>query len=382
MRRALPGRLRLAARSARAAAWSISGTALLAVMVAVAVGGLTYALSAPAQRDQPTSGTPPPSENVTIALKAADDSRTMFGLLSDAVTSSTSGLTTAMSGAPKIFDSIDTAHTGAAQVATGLDSTTTAAAALDTVAQSVDAWSSTLDQIQGMAGLAAAARTSAEQLRAQLRAHPSPGSGATVANLDQVIAAADALKPLDSVSQLLGALTTLTALPRQSSATLTSARTAAHQLRDGLATLSRARPSAEAALSNLSLGVKQLGIALKSIDEQLALVQTRLRREARDEVRPVVAVEDDSSTRMAWALFTGGTAGAVSYLLALSATGRRRGTGEVGSRGGSRSPLDGLAREDGIVAGHAADPEDDTNPWLAVHFARPASHLSASRDFD
>ncbi|KMV13621.1 hypothetical protein ACT17_34275 [Mycolicibacterium conceptionense] len=302
--------MRLCARSA----WAASGTALIAVLIAIAAGGLTFALAAP---ESPPAAKPADTteDNVRVALKAADDSRTMFALLSDALTSTSAGLTTAMDSVPQIFDSVDSAKVGAEQLAAGLDGSTTALHALGEVSRSAGAWANTLDQVQGISGLSTAVRTSAQHLRQHLIAHPAPGSAEVLAQLDQVLAATDGFTALESVGQLRSSLTTLTTLSTQSSTALDQARTAARQLRDGLTTLAGARQNAQAAATNLKTGAQQLSVALKSIDEQLVLIQTRLRSETVAEDHAALPI--DSGTRLAWALFAAGAAGTVAYLLAL-----------------------------------------------------------------
>ncbi|CAM4006514.1 hypothetical protein TSST111916_17890 [Tsukamurella strandjordii] len=367
-------RLRAAVASTLGAAWAVSGTALIAVMVAIAAGGATYALrapAAPAASPQKTTGAST-DENVRVALKAADDSRVIFGLLSNAVTSSSSGLAAAMSGVPQIFDSVDTARAGAAEVVAGLEETATTQAALNEVTESAGAWANTLDQVQGVSGLSVAVRSSSTRLRQQLVENPTPGSHETVEQLDHVLAATDGLKTLESVDQLKSSLTSLTTLSGRSAGALASARSAAHRLHDGLATIAHARPDAEAAMNNLSTGTKQLGIALKSIDDQLALIQTRLQAESRDTEQPVAAVATDDSTRLAWALFAAGSAGALAYLVALAVHQRMR-RAPVPA-GAPEAPLADLARAISEIPtpshGFPRPDAHNTDPWLPVQFAR------------
>lgn len=368
-------RVRTAVAATVGAAWAVSGTALIAVLIAIAAGGATYALTAPspapAAAPATTTGTSN-DENVRVALKAADDSRTIFGLLSNAVTSSSSGLSAAMSGVPQIFDSVDTARAGAEQVAAGLEETATTQNALNEVSQSAGAWANTLDQVEGISGLSVAVRSSSVQLRKQLIDNPTPGSEDTVAQLDQVLAATDGLKTLESVDQLKGSLRSLTSLSDRSATALESARSSARQLRDGLTTISRARPNAESAVGNLSTGMKQLGIALKSIDDQLALIQTRLRDETRDQVEPVAAAAPamDGSARIGWALFAAGIAGVLAYLLALVVHQRVRRVPAAQSP----APLADLARAISEIPtpshGFPRPDTHNTDPWLPVQFAR------------
>ncbi|WP_139184137.1 hypothetical protein [Tsukamurella pulmonis] len=379
----------LSARAMRA----VAGTGLLAVFGAMTVGGAIYALTGsptpadppepPPVRTVPAAQGPagaqaPTTEPARVALKAADDSRTMFTLLSNAVTSSTSGLTTAMAGVPQVFDSVATAREGAAEVAAGLDETESASAALDQVSASAQGWSGTIEQLQGLSGMTTSVRTNAVLLRKRLIAQPTPEAKQTIAQLDQVIAATDGFTALETADGLADSVESLSQASASSSASLGRARTAARSLRDGLATIEAAKPQALAAASNLSTGLKQLGIALKSIDAQLALIQSQLRAEVGTNSTPALAAgslagaADDTGTRLAWSVSASGAAGMLLSLYGIRLRNRTRTRPAPAEE--EAAPLADLARAiSEIPTPGQGFPRPDTvhtDPWLPVQFAR------------
>ncbi|MGX9296421.1 hypothetical protein [Tsukamurella paurometabola] len=312
--------LRAAARSA----WALTGTALLAVLIALVAGGATFLIAA---------GTTPPApaqerenaENTRVALKAADESRALFGLLSNAVVSAGNGLNTSAGSVPQIFDSIDTAKTGAEQLVSGLDEASSLSAALNQVNRATATLGGALERTQGLQQVAAGTRAALVALRGRLIEHPAPGSAEAVAQLDRALAGSKGVGALDDVAGLRGTLSTMTSSLSSASAnadaSLTSARSAARQLRDGLTKLASARKDVNASVTNLTTGVGQLKTALGAIDGQLALTQTRLRSVTS---APAPAPDPGIARPLAWALVVGGAAGTVSYLAALAVAHRLR----------------------------------------------------------
>lgn len=312
--------LRAAARSA----WALTGTALLAVLIALIAGGATFLIAA---------GTTPPApaqerenaENTRVALKAADESRALFGLLSNAVVSAGNGLNTSANSVPQIFDSIDTAKTGAEQLVSGLDEASSLSAALNQVNRATATLGGALERTEGLQQVAAGTRAALVALRGRLIAHPAPGSAEAVAQLDRALAGSKGVGVLDDVAGLRSTLSTMTGSLSSASAnadaSLTSARSAARQLRDGLTKLASARKDVNASVANLTTGVGQLKTALGAIDGQLALTQTRL-RSVTD--APAPAPDPGTARPLAWALVVGGAAGTVTYLAALAVSHRLR----------------------------------------------------------
>ncbi|NMD57514.1 MULTISPECIES: hypothetical protein [Tsukamurella] len=312
--------LRAAARSA----WALTGTALLAVLIALVAGGATFLLAA---------GTTPPApaqerenaENTRVALTAADESRALFGLLSNAVVSAGNGLNTSASSVPQIFDSVDTAKTGAEQLVSGLDEASSLSAALSQVNRATATLGGALERTQGLQQVAAGTRAALVALRGRLIEHPSPGSAEAVAQLDRALAGSKGVGALDDVAGLRGTLSTMTSSLNSASAnadaSLTSARSAARQLRDGLTKLASARKDVNASVTNLTTGVGQLKTALGAIDGQLALTQTRLRSVTS---APAPAPDPGIARPLAWALVVGGAAGTVTYLVSLAVAHRLR----------------------------------------------------------
>ncbi|KXP00801.1 hypothetical protein [Tsukamurella pseudospumae] len=316
----LPRPLRAAARSA----WALTGTALLAVMVALVAGGAVFLVAA---------GTTPPApaqerenaENTRVALKAADESRTLFGLLSSAVVSAGNGLNTSAGSVPQIFDSIDTAKTGSQQLVSGLDEASSLSAALAQVNRATATLGGALERTQGLQQVAAGTRAALVALRGRLVEHPSPGSAEAVAQLDRALSGSKGVGALDDVaglrSTLAGMTSSLSSASANADASLTSARSAARQLRDGLTKLASARKDVNTSITNLTTGVGQLKTALGAIDGQLALTQTRLRSVTS---APAPAPDPGIARPLAWALVAGGAAGTVTYLVALSVAHRLR----------------------------------------------------------
>lgn len=312
--------LRAAARSA----WALTGTALLAVLIALVAGGATFLIAA---------GTTPPApaqerenaENTRVALKAADESRALFGLLSNAVVSAGNGLNTSASSVPQIFDSVDTAKTGAEQLVSGLDEASSLSAALNQVNRATATLGGALERTQGLQQVAAGTRAALVALRGRLIEHPSPGSAEAVAQLDRALAGSKGVGALDDVAGMRSTLSTMTSSLSSASAnadaSLTSARSAARQLRDGLTKLASARKDVNASVTNLTTGVGQLKTALGAIDGQLALTQTRLRSVTS---APAPAPDPGIARPLAWALVVGGAAGTVTYLAALAVAHRVR----------------------------------------------------------
>lgn len=306
--------LRAAARSA----WALTGTALLAVLIALVAGGATFLIAA---------GTTPPApaqerenaENTRVALKAADESRALFGLLSNAVVSAGNGLNTSAGSVPQIFDSVDTAKTGAEQLVSGLDEASSLSAALGQVNRATATLTGALERTQGLQQVAAGTRAALVALRGRLIEHPSPGSAEAVAQLDRALAGSKGVGALDDVAGMRSTLSTMTSSLSSASAnadaSLTSARSAARQLRDGLTKLASARKDVNASVTNLTTGVGQLKTALGAIDGQLALTQTRLRSVTS---APAPAPDPGIARPLAWALVVGGAAGTVTYLAALA----------------------------------------------------------------
>ncbi|TWS19209.1 hypothetical protein FK529_11905 [Tsukamurella asaccharolytica] len=312
--------LRAAARSA----WALTGTALIAVLIALVAGGATFLIAA---------GTTPPApaqerenaENTRVALKAADESRALFGLLSNAVVSAGNGLNTSASSVPQIFDSVDTAKTGAEQLVSGLDEASSLSAALNQVNRATATLGGALERTQGLQQVAAGTRAALVALRGRLIEHPSPGSAEAVTQLDRALAGSKGVGALDDVAGLRSTLSTMTSSLSSASAnadaSLTSARSAARQLRDGLTKLASARKDVNASVANLTTGVGQLKTALGAIDGQLALTQTRLRSVTS---APAPAPDPGIARPLAWALVVGGAAGTVTYLVALAVAHRLR----------------------------------------------------------
>lgn len=312
--------LRAAARSA----WALTGTALLAVLIALVAGGATFLIAA---------GTTPPApaqerenaENTRVALKAADESRALFGLLSNAVVSAGNGLNTSAGSVPQIFDSVDTAKTGAEQLVSGLDEASSLSAALGQVNRATATLTGALERTQGLQQVAAGTRAALVALRGRLIEHPSPGSAEAVAQLDRALAGSKGVGALDDVAGMRSTLSTMTSSLSSASAnadaSLTSARSAARQLRDGLTKLASARKDVNASVTNLTTGVGQLKTALGAIDGQLALTQTRLRSVTS---APAPAPDPGIARPLAWALVVGGAAGTVTYLAALAVAHRLR----------------------------------------------------------
>ncbi|BDD81374.1 hypothetical protein TPB0596_11370 [Tsukamurella pulmonis] len=319
--------LRAAARSA----WALTGTALLAVLIALVAGGAAFLVAA---------GTTPPApaqerenaENTRVALKAADESRALFGLLSNAVVSAGNGLNTSANSVPQIFDSIDTAKTGAQQLVSGLDEASSLSAALNQVNRATATLGGALERTQGLQQVAAGTRATLVALRGRLIEHPSPGSAEAIAQLDRALAGSKGVGALDDVAGLRSTLSTMTGSLSSASATadasLTSARSAARQLRDGLTELASARKDVTASVANLTTGVGQLKTALGAIDGQLALTQTRLRSVTS---APAPAPDPGIARPLAWGLVIGGAAGAVTYLLALGVAHRLRRRADAGT---------------------------------------------------
>lgn len=323
------------------AAWALSGTALFAVLVALAAGGGAFLAAGPSAADA-ASGAAGRDPSSAVALKAADDSRTMFTLLSDALTSSASGLTSATSAVPQIFDSIDTARAGAESLSASLESTGTASATLARVSQTTSGWSTTFDQASAMASTVGSVRASLRGLRTSVATSTDPADVELRSRIDAVLARTGPLSALETVPSLDRALGDLAAAAARGSAGLTSARTAARELRDGLTTLARARPGAQAAVASLDKGVTQLGIALKSIDAQLALVQSELRAQSPASTGDVTLTATTApADRAAYALVAGGVAGAIAYLLAAAFSHRFRRPEVVHAA----APLANLTRE-------------------------------------
>ncbi|CAM3874452.1 hypothetical protein TSST111916_11590 [Tsukamurella strandjordii] len=306
--------LRAAARSA----WALTGTALLAVMVALVAGGTAFLVAA---------GTKPPApeqervnaENTRVALKAADESRALFGLVSNGLTSASAGLNTSAGAVPQIFDSIDTAKQGADQLVTGLDEASSLSVALNQVSRASVALGGALDRTQGLQQVAAGTRGTLVVLRQRLVENPSPGSAGAVAQLDRALSSSQGVGALNDVAGLRGTLSSMSASLSSASAnadsSLASARSAARQLRDGLGKLASARKDVNESVANLTTGVGQLKTALGAIDGQLALTQTRL-RSVTD--APAPAPDPGTARPLAWALIVGGIAGILTYLLSLA----------------------------------------------------------------
>lgn len=255
----------------------------------------------------------------------------MFSLLSGALTASTSSLTSATTAVPQLFDSIETARDGAAQIATSLDSTSDVSAVLSQVSTSTAGWSAALAQARTVSTMSSSLRSSLREARLQLSKASSPADySVTLTQIDELLKEADGFSSLGSASSLDATLSSLASAAARGSAGLTSARTAARRLRDGLAELARARPGVEAAVAKLTAGATQLGVALKSIDAQLAVVQKELRsRSVPPRTTHVLAAAEsstdtDAGDRMAYTLLVGGVAAAVAYAAGAYAVHRRR----------------------------------------------------------
>ena len=308
------------------AGWAASGTCVFAILVALVGGGVGY-LAAPASQAAPAKDSAPKvNENVRVALKAADDSRTMFGLLNNAVRSSSTGLTSVLDGVPQIFDSVETARQGAAQVSAGLNDASTATAALDQASASTTQWSTALDEVKSLASVTTSLQNTAKNLRARASRETGPEAQETLRQADGLIAATEKFNALDAVNGLQTSLRSLRSAAQNSSASVASAQSAAQQLESGLTTITRARPSAESATAHLRTGVNQLGIVLTSVDGQLALVQNKLRdEEAADTLAQAKAAEQseqaapvDHARAVSWGLIAAGISGVIAYLLALA----------------------------------------------------------------
>lgn len=338
--------LRAAARSA----WALTGTALLAVLIALVAGGATFLVAA---------GTTPPApaqerenaENTRVALKAADESRALFGLLSNAVVSAGNGLNTSANSVPQIFDSIDTAETGAERLVSGLDEASSLSAALGQVNRATAALGGALERTQGLQQVTAGTRATLVALRGRLLEHPSPGSAEAVAQLDRALAGSKGVSALDDVAGLRSTLATMTgnlsSASANADASLTSARSAARQLRDGLGKLASARKDVTASVANLNTGVGQLKTALGAIDGQLALTQTRLRSVTS---APAPAPDPGIARPLAWSLIAGGAAGTVTYLLALGVAHRLRRRAD--SAAVAVEPAPAVAVAEAVPTGH------------------------------
>ncbi|MCS3781202.1 hypothetical protein [Tsukamurella ocularis] len=345
--------------------WAVPGVAFLAVLIGLASGAGAFLISgtAPASRPDTTSASPQVSP-AAIALKAADDSRTMFSLLSDALTSSSTGLMSATSAIPQIFDSLARARAGAADLATSLESTSSASQALTEVTEVTSTWSNSIEQATALASLSTSVRTSLRDVRTRLAPSTNPTDVATRERIDAVLDQSAGLDALQGANALRSALASLSSASSRGSAGLTSARTAARQLRDGLTTMTSARPAAEAAVAKLNLGVRQLGIALQSIDRQLETVQTQLRADSTthstaDTALTTASVATTSSPdRLAYAVLTGAVGAVLVYLSAALITGRRRRTVVA------TAPLANVARAYASDSGTGALSTDPNLPVL------------------
>lgn len=235
------------------------------------------------------------------------------------------GLNTSAGSVPQIFDSVDTAKTGAEQLVSGLDEASSLSAALGQVNRATATLTGALERTQGLQQVAAGTRAALVALRGRLIEHPSPGSAEAVAQLDRALAGSKGVGALDDVAGMRSTLSTMTSSLSSASAnadaSLTSARSAARQLRDGLTKLASARKDVNASVTNLTTGVGQLKTALGAIDGQLALTQTRLRSVTS---APAPAPDPGIARPLAWALVVGGAAGTVTYLAALAVAHRLR----------------------------------------------------------
>ncbi|MDP0396513.1 hypothetical protein [Tsukamurella strandjordii] len=345
--------LRAAARSA----WALTGTALLAVMVALVAGGTAFLVAA---------GTKPPApeqervnaENTRVALKAADESRALFGLVSNGLTSASAGLNTSAGAVPQIFDSIDTAKQGADQLVTGLDEASSLSVALNQVSRASVALGGALDRTQGLQQVAAGTRGTLVVLRQRLVENPSPGSAGAVAQLDRALSSSQGVGALNDVAGLRGTLSSMSASLSSASAnadsSLASARSAARQLRDGLGKLASARKDVNESVANLTTGVGQLKTALGAIDGQLALTQTRL-RSVTD--APAPAPDPGTARPLAWALIVGGIAGILTYLLSLALSHRLARRAAADETLTDAAPTDGALNDGALNDVAAGEPE-------------------------
>ncbi|GAA4394278.1 hypothetical protein [Tsukamurella soli] len=339
--------------------WSASGTALVAVFVALVVGSGAYLAVA---LSNPTPVTDKSYSDLIAARRAVDQSRSMFGLLSTAATNATGGVGDMAKAVPQIFDAVDAARTGAQQALDGLDSAPSASAAASRVAGSTAGIDSALSQVQGLGQYGQTIQQAATQATQSLRSAHIPGLAKVEPQLSRIDTAAGSVASV--AGQAGGLRTTLANMNAQLANTaasldssLASARDSARKLRDGLAKISATRAQATTATNDLVTGLGQLKAVLGSIDEQLATAQQQLPPVPKDPAAEEKALQKEAAKKNTHPLPIALGAAALAGLL----------TYGIGSLAGARStrdllrsfvpnPLKGLAADH--TGAHAA-PEDD-----------------------
>ncbi len=250
---------------------------LTVVLIGICTGTLIFAMTyTPAPTAPPTgpdSGNVE-TEKVESARTSLQEAQLLFGFLSGAATSASSGISTVTSSAQQIFDSIDTARLGADQLVQALGSAPDLTVAADQIATASTSAGNAVGEAQNLSAVATQFDQLISPLLTTLDTVKAPGSKETRDSLQAMQTSARALSAdLESVAGLRTSLTDLGSSVQTSAASansaISSAYTSAVELRDGLATLADARTDAVAAAEQVTDGVDQLGGVLTSIGDDL-----------------------------------------------------------------------------------------------------------------
>ncbi len=312
--------------------WSASGTALVAVFVAIIAGSATYL---GVVLDYPTPAPDTSYSDMIAARRAVDQSRSMFTLLSTAAVNATGGVDDLAKAVPQIFDAVDSAHQGAQQAVDALDSTPSASAAAGRVASATAGIDSALSQVQALSGYGQTIKQATQSATDSLRGAHIPDMNKVAPQLGKIDAAAgDVANVAGQAGSLRGTLSSMNSQLQTAAAgvdaSIASARASAVTLRDGLAKIAAARPKAIAATDNLVTGLGQLKTVLGAIDGQLGAAQQQLPNVPTDPAAEQKARAAEAAVRnihpLPMALADAAIAGLITYGIAslLNARSTRR----------------------------------------------------------
>lgn len=245
---------------------------LCVVLVAIGAGGIAYAASPPSKNVW--TGPHPSAEDLESAKSSVSQAQFLFGLMSGVVKSGTSGIDQIASSATSVFDAVDSAKTGADQAVTALNTVPSLAAAGTQVAQLTGAAGTAIGQLTTLTTIAAQFDQVVGPLTQTLEHTNAPGTADALKQLKSMQQAAHALgSQTNSVTALQGSLNNLTSAVKPTAtvadSSVASVKSAATQLRDGLATLAKARGDSLAAANGVTQGLKQLTGVLDTINRSL-----------------------------------------------------------------------------------------------------------------
>ncbi|HEY9315751.1 hypothetical protein [Williamsia sp.] len=314
---------------------------LTVTLIGVCTGTLVFAITytPPAATPQSSSGpAEPDSESVESARTSLQEAQLLFGFLSGAATSASSGISTVTASAGQIFDSIDTARLGADQLVQALDTAPDLTIAADQIAAATTTAGTAVAEAQNLSAVATQFDEIVTPLLTTLNSLPAPGTRETRDNLLAMQTSARALATdLDSVAGLQDSLgdlgTSVKSSATSANSAIASAQTSAVGLRDGLSTLADARTDAVAAAEQVTAGVDQLAGVLTSIGDDLTAASDSLAVDPEStepaestEIASMEPAPDTTALTTAKAIGYGALTGLVVLLLISAITGRTHST--------------------------------------------------------